>query len=168
MTPTDASSSKSAPPRISINNPKGAPIAILVSIPTNIASTSAVTAPDVPSNLNLINTNINDLNLVPTCQHHKRIFTSRVNLVSHLQIRCKETGKLAPRAPINNHSALLHCPHTAWAFSVTCLSTTLELTIASIAPKTLRYPHSFTPSNTNSVAITTTADENNPARLDLS
>nr|VZI25718.1 unnamed protein product [Spirometra erinaceieuropaei] len=110
-TPTTLNTSTMPSPTLA-PSPCALIIIIIIIITTTAASVADTGTPDL------------------SCPHRPRTFTSRIGLVGHLRIHRTETGEPVPGAPTYTHHARLNCRTVlalsgiAWAYSVTCASTT--------------------------------------------
>ncbi|BHF68013.1 hypothetical protein SprV_0301104300 [Sparganum proliferum] len=67
--------------------------------------------PDIPTNTNTTTVDTSGEDLVYTCPHCDRTFTSHIDLIGHLRIHRKETDEPVPGAPTYTRRIRLHCPH---------------------------------------------------------
>nr|VZI40224.1 unnamed protein product [Spirometra erinaceieuropaei] len=81
---------------------------------------SAVVAPAMPINTkhnsgtptNANTISISDEDLVYTCLHCSRTFTSHIGMVGHLRIHRTETEDPVAKAPVYTRHTRIHCPRT--------------------------------------------------------
>ncbi|BHF64615.1 hypothetical protein SprV_0200762100 [Sparganum proliferum] len=112
--PLSSSSSSSSPSYSSFfsstsSSSAGAPTSDVVAFDTLINITHN---PDTPTNTNTTTTvYTSDADLVSTCPHCDRTFTSHIGMVGHLRIHCIETGEPVPGAPTYTRRIRLHCTH---------------------------------------------------------
>nr|VZI45421.1 unnamed protein product [Spirometra erinaceieuropaei] len=95
------------------------PSSFMTSTCTAAVSAPPATAhnPDTPTNINLTTVSTSDGDLVHTCSHYDRIFTSYIGLIGHLQTHRTETGEPAPGAPTNTQRIRLDRYHTTCTFT---------------------------------------------------
>nr|VZI49728.1 unnamed protein product [Spirometra erinaceieuropaei] len=88
---------------------------ILATIPTTAATTSLVPAtgectPEAPPITITVPTTSN-MDVIPTCPHRDRVFTSSIDLVGHLRINRTAKSVPGPGAPACTRRHSLNCPH---------------------------------------------------------
>ncbi|BHF68806.1 hypothetical protein SprV_0301184700 [Sparganum proliferum] len=112
-------------PSANIDRPPEPPLPSSSSSTTTTLTSAAVASakpintthnPDTPTNTNTTTVNASDGDLVYTCPHCNRTFTSHTGLVCHLRTHRTETGETVPGAPTYTRRIRLDCPHCLRTF----------------------------------------------------
>nr|VZH95553.1 unnamed protein product [Spirometra erinaceieuropaei] len=121
--PVTADHTAAAPPPPSTDTIRPAPTPASTAAASISPTTTSRTPPtdgttsDVPSASNISNITSRDVDLVHTCLHCCRTFTSNIGLVGHLRINRTETGEPVPGTPIYTRRVLLRCPQCPCTFT---------------------------------------------------